>query len=167
MDYCQFPPTAMPYRGTAQTVENMRRLALAAQTQWPLRRVVEQLCRGLRPKDYLSELIALHHFVCRTVRYQRDPLTVELVKTPMATLRTGVGDCDDIATLLGALVLLCGSPARFVTVGFRPDGTFTHVFAEGQDPRTRRWVTLDPVAGPRAAQMLRRVHGSRIYLVDA
>ena len=166
MDYRSFAPMAMPYRGTEQTIANMRKLALAAQTRWPLRRIVENVCRELRPKDYLSELVALHHFVCRRVRYQRDPLTVELVKTPEATLSTGVGDCDDIATLLGALVLLSGSQARFVTVGFRPEGTFTHVFAEGHDPRTGRWATLDPVAGPRAAQMLRRVQGSRIYLID-
>jgi len=112
----------------------MRRLVLAAQTSWPLRRLVENVCRLLADKDYLSELVALHYFVCQRVRYQRDPLTVELVKTPEATLQTGVGDCDDIATLLAALVLLAGSPARFVTVGFQPRKPFTHVYCEGLDP---------------------------------
>lgn len=167
IDYRRFAPLRQPYRGTEQTIGEMRKLALAAQTEWPLRRTVEQVCRGVTPKDYLSEMVALHHFVCRRVRYQRDPLTVELVKTPAATLTTGVGDCDDIATLLAALILLAGSQARFVTVGFRPDGVFTHVYAEGFDPRTQRWVVLDPVAGSRAGQMLRRVRSYRTYLVDA
>src|SRR5688572_16278606 len=120
----------------------MRRIALAAQTSWPLRRLVEEICRELRSKDYLSELAALGHWVWRNIRYQRDPRTVELVKTPEATLASGVGDCDDMATLLGALVLLSGSQARFVTVGFQPAGPHTHVFAEGIEPRTQRWITL-------------------------
>lgn len=144
----------------------MRRLVLAAQTSWPLRRLVENVCRELAGKDYLSELVALHYFVCQRVRYQRDPLTVELVKTPEATLSTGVGDCDDIATLLAALVLLAGSQARFVTVGFVPRGPFTHVYCEGLDPRTKRWVVLDPVAGPDTAQMLRRVRTHALHVVD-
>jgi len=156
----------LPYRGTVQTIDEMRRLALAAQISWPLRSLVEDVCRGLRGKDYLSELAALYHFVWRTIRYQRDPRTVELVKTPEATLATRVGDCDDQATLLAALVLLSGAEARLVTVGFRPDGVLTHVFCEGLDPRTKRWVTLDPVAGPRAVEMLRRVRSYSISLVD-
>ena len=166
MDYRRFDPRTTPYLGTTQTIKEMRRLALAAQTEWPLRQIVEQTCRHLRPKDYLSELVALHYLVCQRVRYQRDPLTVELVKTPKATLRTGVGDCDDMATLLAALALLSGAKARFVTVGFRPRGPFTHVYCEGLDPRTDRWVVLDPVAGVRTGEMLGRVREFKTALVD-
>ena len=162
----RFPPLVLPYRGTAQTVAEMRRLTLAAQTSWELRQLVENACRGLRGKDYLSEMAALFHLVWQSIRYQRDPRTVELVKTPEATLATGVGDCDDQATLLAALTLLSGAEARFALVGFRPDGVFTHVFCEALDPRTRRWVTLDPVAGRRASEMLRRVRSYSIQLVD-
>lgn len=162
----RFPPLVLPYRGTAQTVNEMRRLALAAQTSWALRQIVEDVCRGLRGKDYLSELAALYHFVWRSIRYQRDPRTVELVKTPEATIASGVGDCDDQATLLAALSLSSGAEARFALVGFRPDGVFTHVFCEALDPRTRRWVTLDPVAGRRTAEMLRRVRSYSIRMVD-
>jgi transglutaminase-like putative cysteine protease len=166
VDYRHFPPRAIPYRGTEQTIAEMRRLALAAQTDWPLRRLVERICRGLEAKDYLSELAALYYFVCRHIRYQRDPLTVELVKTPMATLRTGVGDCDDIATLLAAMALLCGSDARLVTASFKRRGPFTHVFCEALDPKTKRWVTLDPVAGPQAGQMLRRIREYKVHVID-
>src|SRR5215831_220216 len=127
----------------------MRQMALAAQTSWPLRSLVEQVCFQIRPKDYLSEFLALYYFVCRFVRYMRDPRTVELVKTPEATLATCTGDCDDIATLLAALLLLAGAIVRFVLVGFRRDRTLTHVFVEAWDPHRQRWVVLDPVAGPR------------------
>jgi len=165
-DARHFPPRVLPYRGTDATLVQMRRLALGAQTSWPLRRLVEIICSGLRGKDYLSELAALYHYVSRRVRYQRDPRTVELVKTPEATLRTRVGDCDDMATLLAALVLLAGSDARFVTVGFRPDGAFTHVYVEALEPISRRWVALDPVAGDRTPEMIRRIRSYRVALVD-
>jgi hypothetical protein len=144
----------------------MRALSLGAQTSWPLRHLVERVCLGIRPKDYLSELLGLFYFVCRTVRYMRDPRTVELVKTPEATLATRVGDCDDMATLLAALLLLAGFLVRFVTVGFRPDGSFTHVYVEAFEPRRQRWVALDPVAGPRTAAMLAKAKTARIYRVD-
>jgi transglutaminase-like putative cysteine protease len=161
----RFPPITLPYRGTPQTVAAMRDLALAAQTSWPLRRLVEEICQGVTPRDYFSEMVALYHFVCSRVRYMRDPRTVELVKTPETTLATGTGDCDDMATLLGALLLLAGARVRFITVGFRR-GVFTHVFVEAFEPKSRCWVTLDPVAGPRTAGMLRRIRRARIYEVD-
>ena len=165
MDWRHFSPLVFPYRGTPQTVANMRALALGAQTSWPLRALVEAICRHIPAKDYLSELLALYHYAESRVRYMRDPRTVELVKTPEATLRTGTGDCDDIATLLGALLLLAGAQIRFVTVGFRRNRMMTHVFVEAFEPRRQRWVVLDPVAGPRTAEMLRRVRWARIYPV--
>ena len=165
MNGISFPPTTLPYRGTPQTVAHMRMLALAAQTMWPLRRLVESICGGISPKDYLSEYLALLCFVCSRVRYMRDPRTVELVKTPEATLRTGTGDCDDMATLLAALLLLSGALVRFVVVGFRP-AHMTHVYVEAFEPKRNVWVALDPVAGPRTAEMLRRVRTARIYPID-
>ena len=48
-----FPPLVLPYRGTTQTVNEMRRLVLASQTSWKLRELVEDICRALRGKDYL------------------------------------------------------------------------------------------------------------------
>ena len=79
MNWRNFPPVALPYQGTAQTAAHMEKMALAAQTSWPLRRLVEKVCIGIAPKDYLSEFLALHHLVCRCIRYMRDPRTVELV----------------------------------------------------------------------------------------
>jgi transglutaminase-like putative cysteine protease len=164
--YRHFPPRVEKYIGPEQTIGEMRELALAAQTAWPLRRLVEDICRGITPKAYGSELVALLHFVYRTVRYQRDPRTVELVKTPEATLRTGVGDCDDQATLLAALAMLAGSEARFVALGFRADGVFSHVYCEALEPRSRRWIALDPVSAEKSEEMLRRARSYLITLVD-
>jgi transglutaminase-like putative cysteine protease len=50
------------------------------------------------------------------------------------------GDCDDIATLAGALTLAQGHPSRYIIVDL--DGTgYSHVWAEALD--VTGWVELD------------------------
>lgn len=99
-----------------------------------------------------------------------------------------LGDCDDLSTFIRSALGTIGADVRFATVGFmspngelphpnvlsdpifrlmssahpRLPGPFTHVFAQGRKP-TGGWVTLDPVAGPRIAEMHRRVRQVRIY----
>jgi len=97
-------------------------------------------------------------------------------------------DCDEFATFLRAAIGCVGGRTRIVTVGFRPTngklpnprlfedpvfqlmtsphpklpGPFTHVFAQAAKPGGG-WVTVDPVAGPRTANMHKRVKQFRIY----
>jgi hypothetical protein len=100
-------------------------------------------------------------------------------------------DCDEFTTFILAALETIGAQGRIVTVGFRPTngkrgdprilqdpqlrvladpmarlpGPFTHVFAQARKPGAG-WVTLDPVAGPRTANMHRRVKQMRIYVPD-
>jgi hypothetical protein len=101
-------------------------------------------------------------------------------------------DCDDFATFILACLGTIGARGRIVTVGFQPangrsgnpkimeepelrfmsgenmrrlPGPFTHVFCQALKPGGS-WVTLDPVAGPRTANMHRRVKQMRIYVPD-
>jgi hypothetical protein len=102
-----------------------------------------------------------------------------------------LGDCDDLATFILACIGTIGAQGRIVTVGFRPTngrrghpailkdpeirvmsegmarlpGPFTHVFCQARKPGAG-WVTLDPVAGPRTANMHKRVKQMRIYVPD-
>lgn len=100
-------------------------------------------------------------------------------------------DCDEFTTFILAGLGTIGAQGRIVTVGFRPTngkvgdpramqdpefrmmtqgmarlpGPFTHVFCQARKPGAG-WVTLDPVAGPRTANMHRRVKQMRIYVPD-
>ena len=75
-------------------------------------------------------------FLAAHVRFQLDPLGVELIRTPSYLLRqiedTGraEGDCDDVAVLGAALGMAAGIPARYVLVGLTPGDPFEHVYAE-------------------------------------
>lgn len=120
--------------------------------------LVRDVVRGVRAKDYASELAAVYHWTCRNYRYTRDPVHNEYVEDPLAFLQRGfASDCDDVATWLACCAQILGNPARFVTVGFKPTPTpdFSHVFAEAYITRCGGWVTLDPVAGPMTRSMQR------------
>lgn len=98
----------------------------------------------------------------------RDPRTVELVRAPHIIvdqiLQGSVPslDCDDMAALICALCMSTGSQTRVTTVAFKNmffDGNrqYSHVYAEALDPKSKKWVVMDPVAGRKAPEMLKRV----------
>lgn len=45
-------------------------------------RATENVVRGVWPKDYLSEILAIRNWVAEKCRYKNDPLTVETVSDP-------------------------------------------------------------------------------------
>ena len=179
-----------PFRGAPHTVEHIKRVALAAQTHYPVRLLAEDIVGHLSNKDYTSEILAIYFWVCANVRYANDPRTIELVREPrellarldanVARLRqvfatTGVAwkpslDCDDITALLAALYLALGREVRIVTVAFRNafyngKRQYQHVYLQVREPRSMQWIVLDPVAADTTGEMLRRVKAVKIYPV--
>lgn len=86
----------------------------------------------------------------RRFLFAPDPPEVELLKTPQLMLEEAAetgharGDCDDAAILGASLALRMGLQARFVVLGFEPNGPYGHVYAEVWDGR--RWLDLDVTA---------------------
>lgn len=181
--------TTEPYRGTDHTVAVMIQLAkglvdpramvqnaLQGERSIRFRRHTEQIINNLRPKDYTSEIIAISRWWGNAGRYTRDPLHVELIRSPDRLLDDALAgrllvDCDDLATAIATSCMAIGARAQFVTVGFRPrmpgqPKVHTHVFARALDPKSKVWWVLDPVAGRKTADMLRRVKQYTIFEVD-
>ena len=117
--------------GTKATLRIMRDFARGAvrNPAQLVRQKAESLVHSLPPRQWFQAIRALHEFVRDEIRYLRDPVNLERVATPEATLEIGQGDCDDKATLLAALLDSIGHPSRFVAVGFNGDG-FSHVLVE-------------------------------------
>ena len=84
----------------------------------------------------------------------------------------GGGDCDDLATLLAAMLMSIGNECRFMVVGFE-DKNPSHVFCQvalrtsdaggGNAAGERVWATVDPVADDGTALMHKRVGFARSY----
>ncbi len=168
--------TVAPFFGARSTVEAIRASALAAQGDFQTRQLAEMICGDLRAKDYLSEYLAIYNFVHGFTRYMRDPRTVELVKQVKLIIdqllrgeRPNI-DCDEQTALLLALILSVGGSGRLVTVAFsnvwhKGEQQFSHIFVQALEPRTKSWVTLDPVAAKATNKMLGSATVARIWNV--
>lgn len=119
--------------GTVATVKLMKRLAkeaIRSPTQAVRAQALEIFrANNLQARQWIPEIAALQRWVQKNITYTRDPVEVELVQTPEVTLKLRRGDCDDQATLLGAMLEATGHPARLVAVGVG-GGPFSHVYVE-------------------------------------
>lgn len=136
-------------RGTEQTVEIMRRLAMDAGHSEGVRLLAERIVGGLAPKDYLSELRALFEWVRSNVRYTLDPRGCEWVQNPTHLLFvSGTGDCDDMATALVALAVSVGHGAAFRCIKADPTrpNEYSHVYVllGYRDAEGVHWYAADP-----------------------
>lgn len=165
-----------PYYGAGQTIEVIRRSCREAQTKPVVRELVESVTKDLISKDVISEALAFYYLVLHHTRYMRDPRNVELVRAPWVVAedilagRTPGLDCDDMAGFLCALAATSGAECRVLTVAFRDlffrkQRQFSHVFAQVKEPRTNVWITLDPVAADRTAQMHRRIVAAKSWAI--
>ncbi|MHB8674561.1 MAG: transglutaminase-like domain-containing protein [Candidatus Limnocylindrales bacterium] len=118
--------------GIRATLKAMARAARAAETDITIRNLAESIIGVIPGRDYAGELAAIQSWVMHNIRYTRDPVNTETLKTPAALLESPQGDCDDQATLVAALVMTIGFPARFVAIGVETPGIFEHVYTEAK-----------------------------------
>lgn len=138
--------------------------------------LAEEVCRHLPSKDTVSEALAFYNLMLNRTRYMRDPRGIELVKAPWVVVRQMLAghtpnlDCDDLAATLCALLAISGAECRVATVAFKDmfyqgRRQYSHVFAQAREPRTGKWITLDPVAGNKTEEMMRRVVAAKFWPV--
>jgi len=155
-------------------VDKIREAVARAQFDYSVREVAESILKEVKARDYVSEPIAIFYWICRHVRYTRDPRTVELVRDPIVICKQILAgqkpalDCDDMTALICALCMTIGSQCRIVTVAFsdlkfKGQRQYEHVFAQAQDPQSQAWITLDPVAGKKTKEMLSRIYAAKVW----
>ena len=133
--------------GTIATLKHMRefvRKSIRSPDQRIRMKALDILNQArVPPRKWTAEISALHRFVRDQILYVKDPVGLELVQTPEATLDIGRGDCDDKSTLLAALLEATGHPARFTVVGFSGN-PFSHVMTEAKSG-DGRWIPLETI----------------------
>lgn len=119
--------------GTAATLKVMKRLVMGPHGARNPRIVLlaRKLVQHVQSKDYVAEADAIFNYVKSHVRYRLDPVALEWVQTPIYTLQTHQGDCDDHASLIASLALAAGHRAAFRTVAGDPNRpqSWSHVYA--------------------------------------
>ncbi len=130
------------------TVAKMAELSTVGSQTYEIRNLATRITAGVPSKQYGLEALALYQWVRDNIRYRKDPLGREWLQSPARTVLERSGDCDDIATLLAALLQSLGHETRFHTVG-RTRATQQHVAVEAFI--NGNWLTLDPVLEPAAS----------------
>lgn len=130
--------------GTRETLRRMAALVREYRKNADLRELALELTRPLRSRDYVGEVREIHAFVSRTIRYTRDVTETETLQTPLRTIQSRAGDCDDHSILTATLLQSIGHhPVRFVAMGFAPSGdAYSHVLTETRIGGAR-WLPLE------------------------
>jgi hypothetical protein len=157
-------------RGTAQTIDLIRRAWRDSQVDPYVRATAGRILQGVPPHDDLAECRAIFRWVLRNIRFTKDPVDFETVSGAKWTLAHRMGDCDDInAVLLPALLSITGHPVRLVTIANHPAApdVFSHIYAEVLI--NGRWIPVDAArTNPRFGSAPVRYSRKRIWsLTDA
>ena len=138
-------------RGLAQTLRKLNQLATSYGRNVAIRLEAESIIRGkVVDNDVSGQVYAVLNYVKDKVRYLRDPLAWEYVKTPdlmLEQIRTyghTMGDCDDHVLLMNTLLDSLGIRTKCVAVIINGASTFNHVISSVY--MRNRWVDLDPCA---------------------
>jgi len=127
--------------GIAQTLQFMIAYVKQYRKNPDIRRFAENIIRDVPAKDSVSEVRAVFKWVRDNIRYTQDIRDVETLKTPDAVIFSGMGDCDDMSTLVSTLLEAVGYTTRFCAVGVNEPGLYEHVYA--QVKLGTRWISLD------------------------
>lgn len=129
--------------GVDWTLDCMRAYIRLYQKFGPIRRKAAQLAAMAPQRDFVGQVNEIFTWLQNNIKYVGDTLGVETLQTPAETLAIGGGDCDDQATLLGAMLQSIDFPTKSVACGFEPD-LYEHVFLQVYVRQRQRWYNLDP-----------------------
>ena len=174
--------TVKPFRGPETTLDAMAQAALGARGEQSMRvrQFTEWVVRGVWPKDYLGEILAIRNCFVQPSptrrgsplwRYTNDPLHVELVKDPERMVEeveqhgSALVDCDDTTVMATTMCLQVGRVVELVALGF-VTGELSHVGLRALEPKSNKFIWLDGVAGPREAEAAGRAKTLLVMSLD-
>jgi hypothetical protein len=146
-----------PEGGVAEVLSRMAELAREGAAQPAVQQVALKATEHLPPdssghanrRDRRAVARAVYNYILGAVAYRHDDHGVEQLQTPLASVRIGAGDCDDMAVLAAALLKSLGVPTRFraIATNAAAPHAYTHVYCQYQDG-LGEWRSCDPVGNP-------------------
>ena len=131
-----------------QILHTLSQLMFEYGTDPEIRRFTPSLFGMCGHDDRSCQYKAVTDFVLDKVRYVRDPLGVEYVRSPTALLREyrefgmANGDCDDQVLLTGSMLFSVGFETRPIGLNLFTREYFDHVALQTLRD-DQRWVTFD------------------------
>jgi len=128
-------------------IDLMIEMILEAKEDARIRQLAGNILReaGIMPKDSQGEVCAVFNWVRENVRYTRDIRNIELFQKPIRTLEMKIGDCDDQAMILSALLECIGYPTMLKVVGISSkEPEHIYILAGFPVSKPTTWIALDP-----------------------
>jgi transglutaminase-like putative cysteine protease len=139
--------------GITQTVNAIRSAVYYSVRRPEIRQRAEYLIFGCAERDEYCEVTRIKKWVDSHFRYVRDPIGLELVKSPevsdaeISKQDKFQGDCDDVTAYIAALLKSIGYPVRVVVMGVPGKGEeFRHIYPKVYLPKRRAWLALEMTA---------------------
>lgn len=133
------------------TMRKMRDIINSSVRNYYVRRWAEVITDSSVDTDY-GKVQAIYDFLFQRTRYLKDPLDVELIRTPPVLLqlieagdRPAV-DCDDLSVLSLSLLKSIGFPVALRATSYHPDKRFRHIY--GLVKVKNQWVPFELVGHP-------------------
>lgn len=142
----QATPLADGDAGVAQTVQAMCALIDQGKKDPTIHERAAWIITAYRVRafDFNGEFRAIFHWVCKNIRWTRDPTGKEGLHTAAEVLRLGIGDCDDFSILMCSILGTVGHRTRLVTISNHAEDPdqFSHIFPEVQ-LENGKWMPMD------------------------
>jgi len=135
-DIQDFLPSDFDKPFTSHRPEQVKEVVLSASDS--IKQVANAIAASsCRTADRVCQSKALYYFVRDQIIYVPDPQFHDQLENPLAVLKTGGADCEDIAVLLVALQKAIGNQARLV---FVPG----HAYAQVRIPQYKdKWLNME------------------------
>jgi hypothetical protein len=104
------------------------------------RRADGQTIHCVPEKNWEAEVATIFYWVRNHVRYTRDTHNIDVFQHPLRTLQLGIGDCDDVSSLLGAILLAAGYGVVFRVIRTTQSNDWDHIFVIVEIPRSGHMV---------------------------
>lgn len=120
----------------------LRALVNVYRNKLPIREKAVEIIRaaGIPPKARAAQAYAIGQWACDHLYYvnERD----ETFATPLRTIRSGFGDCDDFTSAIGALCEAIGIPTELVCMGVNSWPRLVHIYPRALVPFGKRAMRL-------------------------
>jgi transglutaminase-like putative cysteine protease len=144
------PTLRVSFGSQREQVKFLRQLVNTYANRLPIRELAVQICRdaGVPSKNQVRQAKAIAEWVGDRIYYVNERR--ETFQTPIRTLKSGLGDCDDTTSLIGALCESIAIPVELVAIGVNSGRQLTHIYPRAicRTPAGLRRVNLDATIAP-------------------
>lgn len=139
-------PLGVGAQVTPATLDRMVALTRKYQRDLTVIRAAREITDRCPERAARAQIQCLQAWVRDYIKYVNDPRLIEMIQTPVETLRIRTGDCDDKATLLATLLETMGFTTRFIAIAEDTPGLppqYSHVMAQVR--LGPGWINLETI----------------------